>query len=67
MTEVCRDLGLAAVYLIAHGPENRIDDVSPTEAARGLLTNILYFAEDTDLVQAVFSYPMPASGSCGPT
>ena len=45
---------LAAVYLLAQGPENRIDEVSATEAARGLLTNILFFAEDTDLVRAVF-------------
>ncbi len=45
---------LAAVYLLAQGPENRIDEVSATEAARGLLTNILFFAEDADLVQAVF-------------
>jgi len=45
---------LAAVYLLAQGPENRIDEVSATEAARGLLTNILFFAEDADLVRAVF-------------
>jgi len=45
---------LAAVYLLAQGPENRIDEVSATEAARGLLTNILFFAEDGDLVRAVF-------------
>lgn len=45
---------LAAVYLLAQGTENRIDDVNPAEAARALLTNILFFAEDRDLVQAVF-------------
>jgi hypothetical protein len=42
---------LAAVYLLAQGPENRIDEVSATEAARGLLVNILFFAEDADLVR----------------
>jgi hypothetical protein len=45
---------LAALYLLAQGPENRIDEVSPAEAARGLLTNVLFFAKDVDLVQAVF-------------
>ena len=45
---------LAAVYLLAQGPENRIDDVGTAEAARGLLANILFFAEDAELVQAVF-------------
>jgi hypothetical protein len=45
---------LAAVYLLAQGPRNRIDEVSASEAARGLLANILFFAEDAALVQAVF-------------
>ena len=45
---------LAAIYLLAQGPENRIDDVRPTDAARALLANILFFAEDRELVQAVF-------------
>ena len=45
---------LAAIYLLAQGPENRIDEMSAPEAARGLLANILFFAEDADLVQAVF-------------
>ena len=45
---------LACVYLLAQGPENRIDTVSAADAVRGLLTNILFFAEDAELVQAVF-------------
>ncbi len=45
---------LAAVYLLAQGSENRIEEVAPAEAARGLLANILFFAEDPELVQAVF-------------
>ena len=45
---------LAAVYLLAQGPENRIEPVGAADAARGLLTNILFFAEDAELVQAVF-------------
>jgi hypothetical protein len=45
---------LAAIYLLAQGPENRIDPVATADAARGLLRNILFFAEDAELVQAVF-------------
>jgi hypothetical protein len=45
---------LAALHLLAQGPENRIEPVSETEAARALLRNILFFAEDSDLVQQVF-------------
>jgi len=45
---------LATLYLLAQGPENRIDDISAADAARGLLSCILFFAEDAALVQAVF-------------
>jgi hypothetical protein len=45
---------LAAIYLLEQGPENRVDDVRPAEAVRALLANILFFAEDRELVQAVF-------------
>jgi hypothetical protein len=45
---------LAAVYLLEHGQENRIDAVGAADAARGLLANILFFAEDAPLVRAVF-------------
>jgi len=45
---------LAGVYLLAKGSENRIDAVPDSDAALGLLTNILFFAEDAGLVQAVF-------------
>ena len=45
---------LAAVYLLAQGPENKIEPVGVAEAARGMLTNILFFAQDAELVQAVF-------------
>jgi hypothetical protein len=45
---------VAALYLLAQGPENRIDPVAPGEAARSLLANVLFFAEDEELVQAVF-------------
>jgi len=45
---------LAAVYLLAQGPENRIEPVAPAEAVRALLRNILFFAHDEELVQLVF-------------
>jgi hypothetical protein len=45
---------LAAIYLLAKGPANRIEDVPPGEAVRAILTNILFFAKDPDLVGAVF-------------
>jgi hypothetical protein len=45
---------IAALYLLAKGSENRIDPIPPGEATRGLLANILFFAEDEELVQSVF-------------
>lgn len=45
---------VAALYLLAQGPENRIEPVGETEAARALLRNILFFAEDAELVRQLF-------------
>jgi len=45
---------VAALYLLAKGAENRIDPIPPAEAARSLLANLLFFAEDEELVQATF-------------
>jgi hypothetical protein len=45
---------LAALYLLAQGPENRVEPVREAEAARGLLRNILFFAQDAELVGLVF-------------
>ncbi len=45
---------LAALYLLARGPENRIEPVSESEATRALLRNILFFADDAELVRQVF-------------
>lgn len=42
------------LYLLAKGKENRIDPISPADATRGLLANVLFFAEDQDLVQTIF-------------
>jgi hypothetical protein len=45
---------VATLYLLAKGRENRIDPIPPGEAARSLLANLLFFAEDEELVQATF-------------
>ncbi len=46
---------LAGIYLLAQGSENRIDAIPAAEAVRGLLANILFFAQDRQLVQAIFA------------
>ena len=45
---------IAALYLLAKGPENRIESVGPAEASRALLESILFFAQDPELVKSVF-------------
>jgi hypothetical protein len=45
---------VAAFYLLAQGQENRIDLIGPSDAARRLLRNILFFADDAALVERLF-------------
>jgi len=45
---------VAALYLLTKGPENRIDSVSAADAGRELLANMLFFAEDQELVCLAF-------------
>lgn len=45
---------IATVYLLAKGSENRIEAVDSNDAARSLLSNILFFAKDESLVRALF-------------
>ncbi len=45
---------LHTLFLLEQGPENRIEPVSASEATRLLLRNILFFAEDSELVRLVF-------------
>ena len=45
---------LAALYLLAQGPENRIDPVSEADATRAVLGCVLFFAHDSELVGNVF-------------
>jgi hypothetical protein len=45
---------LHTLFLLEQGPENRIEPVTQPEAIRLLLRNILFFAEDAELVNLVF-------------
>jgi len=45
---------VAALYLLAQGPQNRIEPVAPANAGRELLANMLFFAEDEELVRWAF-------------
>jgi hypothetical protein len=42
------------LYLLAQGPENRIEPVSVADAGRELLANMLFFAEDPEMVHWAF-------------
>jgi hypothetical protein len=43
-----------AIFLLAQGSENRVEEMARSEAVRGILGNVLFFAQDVELVQAVF-------------
>jgi hypothetical protein len=45
---------ISRLYFLAKGPENRVEPVAPGQAARELLANVLFFAEDEELVQRAF-------------
>lgn len=45
---------IARLFFLAKGPENRIDPIEPPDALRMLLRNILFFADDSELVKMVF-------------
>jgi hypothetical protein len=45
---------IAHLYFLAKGPENRIEPIETADALRMLLRNILFFADDADLVKMVF-------------
>jgi hypothetical protein len=42
------------LFFLAKGPENRIDPIETPDALRMLLRNILFFADDSELVKMVF-------------
>ena len=45
---------VATLFLLEKGSENKIEAVSAPEAVRCLLRNILFFAEDAELVEMIF-------------
>lgn len=45
---------ISGLYFLAKGPENRIEPIETADALRMLLRNILFFADDADLVKMVF-------------
>ena len=45
---------LGALFLLEKGSENRVEPVSAAECLQRLLRNILFFAEDPELVKLVF-------------
>jgi hypothetical protein len=45
---------IECVYLLAKGPENKIEPMEGADAVRGLLENILFFARDPEFVKLVF-------------
>lgn len=45
---------VAHLFFLTQGPENRIDSISTSETLRMLLRNILFFADDSKLVEMVF-------------
>lgn len=49
-----RSAPVNSLFLLAKGLENKVEPVSTAEAVRCLLRNILFFAEDAELVELVF-------------
>jgi hypothetical protein len=45
---------IECVYLLAKGPENKIEPILGADAVRGLMGNILFFARDPEFVKMVF-------------
>lgn len=45
---------IAGLFFLAKGQENRLEPVSAGEAARSLLRNILFFADDSEMVKLIF-------------
>ncbi len=45
---------IAGLFLLDKGPENRVEPIRAAEAVRSLLRNILFFAEDEELVKLIF-------------
>jgi hypothetical protein len=46
---------VSALFFLEQGPENRVDELSSADAVRRLMRNILFFAEDHDLVEKLLA------------
>jgi hypothetical protein len=46
---------VSGLFFLEQGPENRIDGLSSAEAVRRLMRNILFFAEDPNLVEQLLA------------
>jgi hypothetical protein len=46
---------VSALFFLEKGPENRVDELTSTEAVRRLMRNILFFAEDRSLVEKLLA------------
>jgi hypothetical protein len=46
---------VSALFFLEKGPENRVDELTPAEAVRRLMRNILFFAEDNELVEKLLA------------
>lgn len=46
---------VAALFFLEQGPENRMDELPAAEAVRRLMRNILFFAEDNELVEKLLA------------
>ncbi len=46
---------VSALFFLEKGPENRVDELSSAEGVCRLMRNILFFAEDPDLVERLFA------------
>lgn len=49
-----REAPIEVVYLLAKGPKNMVEPIVGTDAVRGLMNNILFFARDPQFVKRVF-------------
>jgi len=46
---------VSALFFLEKGPENRLDELSPSDAMHRLMRNILFFAEDPGLVEKILA------------
>lgn len=54
---------LAGIFLLAKGPENRVEEIEASAVVRTILANILFFAHEPDMVRDVFDTAWGIAGS----